>query len=451
MSPGSDVAVSRPLLRAVCDRISALNGLWLVAGLGIVLRLAGSFLQFALFVLLARLMVPEEFGKLGWAYGLAMVLAVVAGLGQGPLVARCWHLWARDPGRLRAAIRGLRVSYAATLLGSMAVVAALVSADRLELPVFPSPDIAAAASLLVAVYTLSELQSFAMRADDRIVAGLAPRDVGWRFVVMIFAIALNLAHGPPGAFAVLTLMVLSLLVLVGLQGAFWWWDLRQRAASEPAGRPGPFDWRSWRTLSLSVWSSSIGTVFVQHADVALVGWALGPVEAAVYIAAARTSQILQLLPTALTAVLIPQVSRTTLERGHRGLSDIVAVNNRIVFLPASVATLVLLAVPEPVLMLFGAPFAGAETALRILAAGHLIAILCGPIVSICVGAGYQHAYALAVGAGAVLLVAGILLLAPRFGIAGAASASALATAAPSLVLRLWLRRRTGLDTSRLGR
>lgn len=438
-------------LRGALGRGSAFAELWLTAGIGIALRLGGSFLQFALFVLLARLLSAEEFGKLGLAYALAVTLAIVAGLGQAPLVARCWHIWLRDRGGLSAATRGIRVAYAATLLGWAALVLIALLTEQVGLGLLPAHGILVPFLLLVGVYALSELQSFAMRADGRIVAGLAPRDIGWRLTVMAIAAAASLAAGPPSAVYVLWLMVLSLAVIVLLQLGLWSRDLGRRSTRERGPSPEPFDWRLWWTLSCSVWLSSIGTAFAQHADVALVGAALGPAEAAIYLAAARTSQILQLLPTALTAVLIPQAARAALEKGREGLGAVVAVNNRIVFLPALASTLLVLAAPGLALQLFGAPFTEAANALRILAAGHLLAILCGPVVSICVGAGYQHAYTSAVAGGAVFLAVGIPLAAPHLGLEGAATVSALATALPPLVLRTWLRRRTGLDTSSLGR
>jgi|DewCreStandDraft_4_1066084.scaffolds.fasta_scaffold00029_141 O-antigen/teichoic acid export membrane protein len=431
------------------EQASAQAGLWLTAVRGIALRLGGSFLQFALFVLLARLMSAEEFGKLGSTYALAMTLAVVGGLGQGPLAARCWHLWLRERGGIPAVVRGLRVGYAATAVGSAMLVPIVVLIEHAGVPVFPSPVFIVPTMILVAAYAFAELQSFAMRADDRLLSGLAPKDIGWRSVVMAIAAVTTPALGPPSAVTVLWVMVCCLGAIVLLQATFWFRDLGRRATSETRSAPGPFDWHLWRALSLSVWLSSIGTAFVQHADVALVGSVLGPAEAAIYLAGARTSQILQLLPTALTAVLIPQAARAALEKGRDGLAEVIAVNNRIVFLPALALTLLVLAVPELALRLFGASFAEAANALRILAVGHLIAILCGPIVSICVGAGYHHAYTLAVGTGAAVLVAGILLLAPRLGLEGAALATAAATAAPPLALRLWLLRKFGINTGTL--
>lgn len=450
MNPRWNAALFGSVPRGVTGRVMPPAGLWRAAALGIALRVGGSFVQFSLFVLLARLMSAEEFGRLGWAYGMAMTLAVVAGLGQAPLVARSWHFWLRDPGHLAAARRGLKIGYAVSLAGSAALAPIALLDEVFGSGLFPSRDVVVPTSVLVVVYALSELQSFAMRADDRIAAGLAPRDIGWRSLVMTIAATAALFTGPPSAVSILWLMVLSLALIVLLQGSFWWFDLCRRSATGPAAPPGRFDWRSWRTLSLSVWLSSIGTAFAQHADVALVGWVLGPTEAAVYLAAARTSQILQLLPTALTAVLIPQAARAALDKGRDGLSAVIAVNNRIVFLPAVASTLLLLAIPERALSLFGASFSDAADVLRILATGHLIAIMCGPIVSICVGAGYQHAYTLAVGSGAALLATGVPLLATTFGIKGAAVASALATALPPLVLRLWLFRRVGIDTGTLG-
>ncbi len=424
-------------------------GLWRTAWGGIVPRFVGSFSQFAIFVLFARIMSEEEFGRLGWTYGLAMTLAVVASLGQGPVVARSWHLWTKQGDANITAIRGLQIAYGTAVLGSAALALVFVTIQRVGVELLPSSELVLASLLLVAVYALSEVQSYAIRAHGRIVAALAPRDVGWRVVVGTLAAIASFGGNQVLAETVLWLMVVSLLLIVLLQAAAWTRALHWSSIGVTRGSGERFDWLQWRALTLSVWLSSMATAFIQHADVALVGWTLGPADAALYTASARVCQILQLLPTALTAVFIPYAARLGDNKGRRGLMQLVIVNNRIVFLPAYIMTLFLVAEPALVLHIYGQSYAEAASCLRILAVGHLVAILCGPVVPICVGAGHQRAYAVATTLAAVLLGPAVWLLATWFGVVGAATASALSVALPPLAIRVWLRWRTGLDTSRL--
>jgi O-antigen/teichoic acid export membrane protein len=269
--------------------------------------------------------------------------------------------------------------------------------------------------------------------------------------VLVIAIAFALAWRgrAPDATEMLWSMSIGLGGIVALQAISW--ARRLLASYRASGSAGSrqLDWRSWRHQSLLLWVSSIGSATMQHADVVLVGLLLGETQAGIYAAASRTTQLLQLVPTALTAVLIPQISRTASEEGVLGLRKIVLVHNRIVFAPVVLAGLVILAAPQLALALFGPKFVDAILPLQILTVGHVSAALCGPLAPICVGAGWQRAYAVATTSSVAILGLLQLLLAPELGLVGAALATATANALPALALRYHLRRKVGIDTSAL--
>ena len=127
-----------------------------------------------------------------------------------------------------------------------------------------------------------------------------------------------------------------------------------------------------------------------------------------------------------------------------GLEDLVAKSIRWTFWPSALATVLILALGRPILWLFGPNFGDGYPLMFILAIGLMARASVGPAERLLNMLDQQRACAL-VYAGAFLTnVVTCVVLAPRYGVTGAAIATASALVVESTALFFVTKRRTGL-------
>ena len=168
--------------------------------------------------------------------------------------------------------------------------------------------------------------------------------------------------------------------------------------------------------------------------------------AGIYLIAVRVSEALAQVGSAASALIFPEVARqadardTSLtERAVRATTVLIAV-----------AGLALGLVAEPFLAIaFGQPFADGSLALRILLIAMLPLSIGRILAGDLKGRGRPGTVSVAMGIAAVVTVGLDVLLIPRYGIAGAASASVVAYSLSAAVLGASFVRLTGADARAL--
>ena len=168
--------------------------------------------------------------------------------------------------------------------------------------------------------------------------------------------------------------------------------------------------------------------------------------AGIYLVAVRVSEALAQVGSAAASLIFPEVARQTdvrntslTERAVRATTVLVAV-----------AGLALGLLAEPFLAVaFGQPFAEGSLALRILLIATLPLSIGRILAGDLKGRGRPGTVSVAMGIAAVVTVGLDVLLIPRFGIAGAASASVVAYSLSAAVLGASFVRLTGADARAL--
>jgi O-antigen/teichoic acid export membrane protein len=108
---------------------------------------------------------------------------------------------------------------------------------------------------------------------------------------------------------------------------------------------------------------------------------------------------------------------------------------------------VVLAIGEPLLSLFGSDFTGGGAVLLILVFGILTRASIGPVESLLTMAGYQKSCAAAFALAVVVNIGLNVVLIPRFGLVGAASATTVAMLVETLAITLLVRRHFGFTAT----
>ena len=202
-------------------------------------------------------------------------------------------------------------------------------------------------------------------------------------------------------------------------------------------------WRKLITQGVPAIGLSLGQAAVLRLDRIIVGFFLAAAAVGVYSVAATATDLVALVPGALSQVLFQKIASRSIETSTANRARLVALLSSVV-----VAAVLYFLAPIGIEVLVGASFAGAVEPLRIL-------LLAAVVLS-----SYQiDAYALAargqIGRAASATVIGLavivvadLILIPAKGIVGAAWASVIAYAVMAILVRVIIRRGPDASASR---
>jgi O-antigen/teichoic acid export membrane protein len=210
--------------------------------------------------------------------------------------------------------------------------------------------------------------------------------------------------------------------------------------------PGPrrIEFWVWFRVAVPIFFIEGFLFLLTNSDVVVVGLYLPPDQVGIYFAAAKTMALVQFVYFAVKAAAGPRFSALMNAEDIRPLAAFAGKMARWCFWPSLCIGLVVLALGNVLLGLFGPNFKAGYPLMMILFAGILTKALIGPAEMLLTMAGRQN---LCVGLYLIALTANIGLnisLIPIYGLIGAAMATALATLVEALVLHIAVRRALGI-------
>jgi O-antigen/teichoic acid export membrane protein len=215
--------------------------------------------------------------------------------------------------------------------------------------------------------------------------------------------------------------------------------------SQPAVRA--YDVPVWVQTALPLFIINVSELSLQNADVLLISAYLTPVDAAMYFAAAKTMSLVLFVHYAVGSAVANRFSALKARGDERALAAFVRDAVRWTFWPSLAAGLVILAVGYPLLWLFSPSFTAAYPVMLILVAGFLVRASTGPAEYLLNMLGEQKACATILVVTAIANISLHIILIPRFGIIGAATATSLSLAGAAVAYAIYARRRLGLEIS----
>lgn len=419
-----------------------MNGLLGRTGVSLTIRLLGIAINFLALLVLARALDPALLGLWAWAGELVALLCVLSAAGLNMIAIRVVPdcLIARDRAGLRRFVRGgLLAGVVGSALGGLALLLAWRGGWLMS--GFDGAMIALMAALLFAFTSLRFMQEV-MRGAGRLVMAQVGEQLAWPVVLLAAALCLLLA--PQAGSAAALLLAAQVAVFGGFCAALAVvserivQDIRLRA-SLPRTSP-----RTWLAGGLPLAVCAAFSVFLKRGDMIALG-ALGDArEVAFYTPASRYAALLVLGQAAASMASAARM-REWWRLGNRAqlqrCLDQMAAISVIFALPLCLAFCL---VPGPLLSLFGPEFAAAAGVLQLLACAQLVNCWTGPVACAVVACDLERVFTLATAAAAVLLVAMLAVLVPRWGMIGAASASLASIAALNLSMAWVVWRRTRL-------
>ena len=222
--------------------------------------------------------------------------------------------------------------------------------------------------------------------------------------------------------------------------------------------PAPF--RNAETVATSDtwWRASISLVVLgglqvvnAQTDLLMLGPLRGKRVAGIYAIAVYLSALVPFFLYAFNAAIAPRVSELWARKDHAGLQRTLTHSIRTVALLSVLPVTVLLLLREPLLGFVGSEYLAAGHPLTILVVGQLVNVLMGSVGVLLIMTGHERDAAIGFGLGALLNILLNATLIPRYGMQGAAIATASSTVLWNVALVIRARRVLGVDTTVLGR
>lgn len=419
-----------------------------LAGAAFLIRVVSALVAFLSQIVLARWLGGFDFGIYVYAWTWVLLIGGMVDLGLGSAAQRFIpeYIERKRFALLRGFLRGSR------WLASLTATAIAAAAAGLVWLLTPHIKTADVVPLLIAcatlpIYGLSQVQSGIARSYGWVNLGLSPAYIVRQLLLLaLLALALVFGLAMNAVTATLTAAIATWSVTIGQSVV-----LDRRLARKV--EPGP------RAYAVPVWLATAAPIFVVEAfyllltysDVIVLQQFRPPDEVAIYYAAAKTMALVAFIYFSVAQTLAHKFAEYHVAGDRRRLADFLAVAVRMTFWPSLACIAFLLAFGRPLLWMFGHDFVSGYYLMFIIALGLLARASVGPAERLLNMLAERHSCALIYAGAFVINLVLCFALIPRFGIAGAAWAGALALIFESASLFIVAKVRLGLHCFVFGR
>jgi O-antigen/teichoic acid export membrane protein len=185
-------------------------------------------------------------------------------------------------------------------------------------------------------------------------------------------------------------------------------------------------------------------------DTLMLGAMVGTEAVGIYTVANRGAQLILFIQTAVNAVLMPTIASLYASGNMLRLQRVITKSTRLVLVVSLSCAVILVVFGRAFLSLFGAEFRQGYTVLVILSLGMFLNAAAGAVNILLHMTRYERDAAVSVGASAVLNVLLNAVFIPRWGVEGAALATATSMIIRNLAMALWVHKKLGIHSSALG-
>lgn len=388
----------------------------------LLIQVAGIAATFGLHVLLARTLGVDDYGVWVYVYGWAALLIMLSRVGFGTSALRHVAAYAGtgDWGRLRGFLRFQNRVVLFVALAVSAATAAVVAWTH------PEPTLLRTFTVACVVFPLSALAQVwgsTLRGLRHVVLSQAPTGLlqpVLTALVVIVGVGLGLSPTAPGAMAAVALAAFVALAVTGIA-------IRRVLPAQIRNAAPEVEARTWLRVAAPLMAINLMSMALQRADILVIGSVVGPAEAGLYAPARRLALMIGLGLVGINSWAAPLIADLHARGERQQLRHLTRRAAQLVFAFTAPITVGVLVLGRPILGIFGPEFVDGYGALAILAVGQLANALAGPVGLLMTMTGHQNAAARILAVSAAVNLVLLLVLTPRFGIEGAAVASAIST------------------------
>jgi O-antigen/teichoic acid export membrane protein len=301
--------------------------------------------------------------------------------------------------------------------------------------------------LTLPAFVVANTQDGIARSHDWMRLGLMPQFIVRQALIIGFTAGTFVLGFHVGASA--AMLASAAAVWIAMIGQMM--VLNRRLAYHIARGPKAYDISGWLAISLPILLVEGFYLLLSYTDVLVLQQFRAPEEVGVYFAVVKTLALVSFIHYAMSATTAHRFAEYHAQGDKERLSAYVTHAINWTFWPSLIATLVLLALGEPLLWLFGPQFVAGTTIMFVAAIGLVVRSAIGPVERLLNMLGHQHICALAYALALVMNVALCIVLVPRFGGHGAAAATSISLTFETVLLFWIVRRRLGLHVLAFGR
>ncbi|MDX8440218.1 lipopolysaccharide biosynthesis protein [Mesorhizobium australafricanum] len=404
------------------------------------IRIISAFIAFVSQVLMARWMGSFEYGISVLVWVTMVIVGNLACLGFHTSVIRFIPEY-RERGML-AELRGivlasrLFVLVASTLIAGLGALGVWLASDWIE-NYYVIPFILGV--ICLPMIALGDLLQGLARANSWALLALSPTYLVRPVLILAFmALMLGLHYVPDAKTAIFASIAATYVTTLGQLMA-----VTSRMEKKIPTGPMAVHFGPWILVSLPIFLVESFFFLLTNADVLMVGAYLEPNDVAVYFATVKTLALVHFVYFAVKAGVAQRYAQFTHGEPHR-LATFARETVSWTFWPSLLMALLVLALGEPMLVLFGPEFTAGYPLLFLLVLGVVARAAVGPCESLLTMSGNQNICA-AVYAMTLCLNIGLnVLLIPLFGLWGAAIATSLAMVFEASALSFTVWRKLGI-------
>ncbi len=401
------------------------------------IRIASAAIAFLSQVLLARWIGAHEFGVFTYVWVWVNITGTLCAAGFATSVVRFVPEY-REAGKhdlVRGFLRTGRLF--SSTMGLAASIGGLIFLYTFKESIAEYYLVPATVALIaLPAFSLTDFQDGVGRSQGWIDLALVPPYIIRPFLLFTFiggAVAIGWAQSAETAiYAAIAATWITAILQYFMQ------KKRMREAV-PAG-PRKYKFGFWLKVSLPVIAIESFALMMTNMDILLLDLYVTPDQIAIYFAAARTIALIAFVHFSVTAAVTPKFTTLYTNGDMEGLGSFLKETRKWTFIPSLIGGGVLLTLGKPILWLFGPEFMTGYPAMFALVVGLLARSFAGPLQGLMIATGQQNTAALAMGAAVLVNIAFNVLLIPKFGLVGAAAATAISFSVESLLLYVTAKR-----------
>ena len=401
-----------------------------------VFRVAATGATLLMNLFLARLLPLHDFGVMAQGVSWLLLIGNLSCFGTGAVATR--FVAADDPAQAKGAVTwGSRLS-----LGGGGVLALVALAIAAFAGGYLSPAerwCAACIGLAIPAFAFTQTRSGALRGAKLVAKGIVLDSLLRPLAILVVG---SLFFLLPSYGRLRWTQALLALTQAAIAMTAWQWS-RSLMYDGPEAAPAG----GWTKLAAPIAAMDMFAVLNGNADTLIVGHWLGSSDAGVYRTTFQLAGVVAFAILVTNAIVPTLVAELFAKRQLTDLRRVLKMSVGATSLVATAVTLLIAVAGDHVLGIFGPEFRRGREIFTIFALAQLVNTWCGPTANVMTMTGHQRPAMVTFGACSALSMLLMVLLVPRFGLVGAATASSTGLALWNVVLVIYLRRQLAIDPS----
>lgn len=408
-------------------------------------KVGGMGLAFLLQIILARTMGVEQYGFYVYVLTCLNLLLFIGLWGWSSSTVKFVSIYKSKESW--AELKGVIVASAwLPFISSVLVSLFLVGVvwyirDRLTAGLF---DVFIIGSLILPVNALLSTRASVMQGLKYAVQGQLPLAIFRPLLLIVLVLGYEVYMGSKltARMAMGVNFVCALVIFF-----FAWLQLRRKNPRELRSVKPKYRLADWANVALPMLLVSGFVLLMKQFDIIMLGIFSNPTEAGIYAVACRISELSAFSLVAINVVVAPMIAEKYAEKKIQELQKIATMAAIGVFVLTLPIVFISVVFGEQILSLFGLEFKEGYLSLLILVTGQAVNALAGSVGFFMTMTGRQKKAAIIMGGGAVFNIIANLLLIPKYGMVGAAYATALSMIFWNVLMLIKVRKTIGIDTT----